>query len=591
MRDNDVTEVSLAEGPGAEAKRLVTGHRCELWGLAVHPTASLFCTGGDDKILRVWDYGSRSYADKHTSFGHKIRCAAFSSDGACIAVGFKEGLSEGNKHPIRIVSVETMEVDCSLTAGEECISSLVYSPDGSRLAAGSWDQNAYLFDTSNNYKLLYILKGNSSSVEHVSFSMDGTLLLSNSKDAQSLYWEVGNGFRIKKTSSCRDVAFSPHTLPLGWHTRGIWDPDYEQNDVNSVCSSGEGTHMVLGDDFGNVKLMRFPCLTSHPSGCAGCVRYWGHSSHVTCVRFSSDDQWVFSTGGADSSIFQWRFVNDGQLASETHLMQPSDPTARVATEHGLAQKSMKRGEKQMGKRVAKAPSDRLEMRYSAAGRIVVLEKRKKELTTAKRLYLKAQEAHSGGAEGGESSTTTTTTAAVGKAEKSFQYAKSKYEEAKQYADETLAAEAAAGEMSTASSLTLLSDKEKAKALDKMSPEERTAALAYIGKFPASADDQKGVRVQLARAIATVYPPTGHKTKRKDYGIPNDSLELQHAYGYQGAEGRSNVAINSEGRLVYYIAGVGVVAELESKEQRHFLGHNEDITCFAMHLDKKLIATG
>jgi len=35
--------------------------------------------------------------------------------------------------------------------------------------------------------------------------------------------------------------------------------------------------------------------------------YGGHSSHVTCVRFSHDDSYVISTGGNDMAVFQWRY--------------------------------------------------------------------------------------------------------------------------------------------------------------------------------------------------------------------------------------------------------------------------------------------
>ena len=40
-------------------------------------------------------------------------------------------------------------------------------------------------------------------------------------------------------------------------------------------------------------------------------KYVGHSAHVTNVRWSHDFQWVLSTGGADHSVFQWRFIPEG----------------------------------------------------------------------------------------------------------------------------------------------------------------------------------------------------------------------------------------------------------------------------------------
>ena len=34
--------------------------------------------------------------------------------------------------------------------------------------------------------------------------------------------------------------------------------------------------------------------------------YRGHSSHVTCVRFTNDHRFLISVGGNDKCIIQWR---------------------------------------------------------------------------------------------------------------------------------------------------------------------------------------------------------------------------------------------------------------------------------------------
>ena len=52
----------------------------------------------------------------------------------------------------------------------------------------------------------------------------------------------------------------------------------------------------------------------------------------------------------------------------------------------------------------------------------------------------------------------------------------------------------------------------------------------------------------------------------------------------------NLTINKEGSVVYATAAVGVVLQ-EDGRQSHFLGHNDDITCFAAHPDGAMIATG
>jgi WD40 repeat protein len=44
--------------------------------------------------------------------------------------------------------------------------------------------------------------------------------------------------------------------------------------------------------------------------------YSGHSSHVSNVKFSFDDEFIISTGGNEKSIIQWRYKYDPTIQSE-----------------------------------------------------------------------------------------------------------------------------------------------------------------------------------------------------------------------------------------------------------------------------------
>jgi WD40 repeat protein len=68
---------------------------------------------------------------------------------------------------------------------------------------------------------------------------------------------------------------------------------------------GRGS-LVTADDFGKVKLFRYPCVT------AGAIHkeYRGHSSHVTNVKFSKDGKYVYSVGGNDRTVIQWKVRED-----------------------------------------------------------------------------------------------------------------------------------------------------------------------------------------------------------------------------------------------------------------------------------------
>ena len=72
------------------------------------------------------------------------------------------------------------------------------------------------------------------------------------------------------------------------------------SDINSVDRSHSETLIATADDFGKVKLFRYPCVTENSKF----KEFHGHSSHVTNVRWTKDDHLV-SVGGNDKCVFVW----------------------------------------------------------------------------------------------------------------------------------------------------------------------------------------------------------------------------------------------------------------------------------------------
>lgn len=48
-------------------------------------------------------------------------------------------------------------------------------------------------------------------------------------------------------------------------------------------------------------------------------KYLGHSAHITNIRWSHDYQWVITIGGADHSVFQWKFVPERKSKDTLHI--------------------------------------------------------------------------------------------------------------------------------------------------------------------------------------------------------------------------------------------------------------------------------
>ncbi|KAM7398914.1 hypothetical protein PAMP_018218 [Pampus punctatissimus] len=103
-----------------------------------------------------------------------------------------------------------------------------------------------------------------------------------------------------------------------------------------------------------------------------------------------------------------------------------------------------------------------------------------------------------------------------------------------------------------------------------------------------------VRMFLRGRPVTMHIPD---QQRESYSLdhkmalPDRKLKLQWVYGYRGRDCRSNLYLLPTGEIVYFNASVVVLYNTEEQQQRHYLGHNDDVKCLSVHPDMVTIATG
>ncbi|XP_014271335.1 echinoderm microtubule-associated protein-like 2 isoform X3 [Halyomorpha halys] len=73
--------------------------------------------------------------------------------------------------------------------------------------------------------------------------------------------------------------------------------------------------------------------------------------------------------------------------------------------------------------------------------------------------------------------------------------------------------------------------------------------------------------------------------------PQQRLKLEWAYGYRGKDCRNNLYLLPTGEMVYFVAAVVVLYNVEEQTQRHYLGHNDDVKCLAVHPNRMTLASG
>ncbi|XP_037536437.1 echinoderm microtubule-associated protein-like 4 isoform X2 [Nematolebias whitei] len=302
----------------------VQGHTDELWGLATHPSKQQFLTCAQDGLVSLWNsldhslQWSRPLDEIEHDSGH---CADFHPSGAVVAIGTHSGRWF-------VLDAETTDLVGIHTDGNEQLSVMRFSVDGSMLAVGSHDNFIYLYtvsDRGRKYSRCGKCTGHSSYITHLDWSPDNHYIMSNSGDYEILYWDVTNGCElIRNRSECKDIDWATYTCVLGFHVFGVWPEGSDGTDINALMRSNNRNVIALADDFCKVHLFAYPC--SKPK--APSRKYSAHSSHVTNVSFLFNDTHLISTGGKDTSIMQWRMVKKSSPSLSDGII--SNPVPRKA---------------------------------------------------------------------------------------------------------------------------------------------------------------------------------------------------------------------------------------------------------------------
>ena len=305
---SEVWEINARNGMSIhDDGALINGHfKGELWGLATHPTRDEYATVGDDATLRIWDLKTRKMK-AHKALDCLARAVSYSPDGAYLAVGLGGDLGKGKQKQsggFRILRADDLSVQHAGKDARNWISQIKFSPDGRTLAMGSHDRNVWLYDVdgSGEYPLRKAFEKHNAAITHLDFSDDSTYMQTNCQGYELLFADVASVSHIPAASALKDVQWSSWTCTLGWPVQGIWPPFSDGTDINAVDRSHDGRTLATVDDFGKVKLFRYPCYSKK----AASKEMTGHSSHVTNVAWTHDDKYVLTTGGNDKCIFQWK---------------------------------------------------------------------------------------------------------------------------------------------------------------------------------------------------------------------------------------------------------------------------------------------
>jgi microtubule-associated protein-like 1/2 len=300
---------------GTQNKKVIMqGHSDgEVWGLAVGDDSTVF-TSGDDNKLFEWNVDARkakscaklSDATRKAPKGGAssltelpdsqcARAVAYNPSNGHVAVGHNDGTLT-----IRAVS-NINSVAFTNQNSQEWIEAMSYSPDGSKLAVGSHDNNIYVYDSSN-YSLLGKCTAHKSFIVSVDWSADGKYLRSCC-GAHELLFHFADTCKQDPSgaTNTKETVWATGHAKFGWLVDGIFPSGTDGTHINGVSFSKDGQFIATGDDYGLVNVFRNPCrMGSVP------ISLRGHSEHVVRAEFHKNDSYLFSVGGYDQTLMQFK---------------------------------------------------------------------------------------------------------------------------------------------------------------------------------------------------------------------------------------------------------------------------------------------
>lgn len=297
---------------GSEERTLtLKGHVDFIRSITYSHNGKYIVSASRDKTVKIWDSKS-GLCLRTIPQSCEVNNAHFSPDDSQIVVSLMDNT---------ICLWDFDQTSSFQTVGKHngSVTYAKYSPNGKYIISSSFDDNNVInvWDASTG-KLLKVLRGHSDLVLSASFSFDGQLIASGSRDNNVRIWNVSNSKCIKTieghTGCVYDVDFSPDKQIVASasydKTIRIWNVntgeclkilDDHDGFIYDVDFSPDGKYLVSASQDEKIKIWEvcsWKCLKT----------FEGHTAWVRDVDFSPNGKYIASASG-DHTIRIWNIEN------------------------------------------------------------------------------------------------------------------------------------------------------------------------------------------------------------------------------------------------------------------------------------------
>lgn len=299
----EIIEIYSTDGRNCHNSAIVSGHYSpKVKGLSTHPfKPKFFCSVSDDKTIRIFDADEKKQL-RACSLSARGSCCSYSPDGQTIIVGFGSGIinqEDRKEGGYVLLSEEDLTIVHEGRDSKQIITDCKFNADGQAFALGSGDGCIYVYNTKDASALARC-RGHSGKITHIDLSTDGRFMMSNDVNGELIFWDILKGDQ-QAPRNMREIQWITNTCVNSFITQKIWSIS---KDIvyNSTARSNSKELVASVDNFGDVRVFKAPCLREDPPF----IVCHGHARNALNCQFACDDSRLFTSGGTDGCIIQWK---------------------------------------------------------------------------------------------------------------------------------------------------------------------------------------------------------------------------------------------------------------------------------------------